>query len=430
MLKRIARALLQPSLFSRILLLTSSSIVAQLIVIVFLPIVSRLFSPAELGVAALVTAVLNFSIPVICLRYDGALPLARRSADAARLVWICVASAVVAGLAIYVAFRILQANDLLGFGILPGWTHWVILASCPGIASFAFAQAWWVRRHNTALIGVNLILRPIAHNGTRVVAGVAGGGVIGLMIAEAAMALAPLYMAFRMPWGRILQFAGPRARLLTVARQWRRFPLIEGPSTLLDSFVVFLPIPMVAMLYGPQVAGLFAIALRIGSIPIGQLGTAISNATYMAFSEAARRGDHERMISLFYRMLKRILVVGLFPMAALAVCGPILAAPILGSAWADTGIYLALLTPWLYAQLAIAPLTRVISVLQRQPLKLISDFTFLAAMILSYWIARRFELNVEQYVMFLSILMVISYSIYFAVLHWALILGPRNSSDH
>ena len=430
MLQRIRSGIFGTSLIARILFLTSSSILAQLIVIASLPLVSRLFSPAELGMAALVTAVLNFAVPVICLRYDAALPLARKAADAARLVWICLAVAGAFGTVLYLIFRVLQANDLLGFGILPDWTHWIVLAGLPGVACFALGQAWWLRWRKTALIGANLILRAAAHNGTRIAAGVTGGGIVGLMIAEAAMALSALYMAMRMPWRRICRVSGSWARLLGMARQWRRFPLIEGPSTVLNGFVVaFLPVPLVAMLYGPEAAGWFAIAVRIGSIPIGQIGSAISNATYMDFSEAARRGDYDTMRRLFYGVFRRLLVFALIPMIAFAVLAPLLAGPILGPDWAASGTYLALMTPWLYAQMVVAPLSRIVSVLQRQDLKLIYDFSSLAAALAAYFIADRLGLPVERYVLLFSLLTAVSYGIYFAVLRYALRARMRQSAQ-
>jgi O-antigen/teichoic acid export membrane protein len=419
-LKRVWNGIFGASIGSRILLLSSSSILAQSIVVASLPLVSRLFSPAELGLAALVTVALNFAIPVICLRYDGALPLARRASDAARLVWISLASAIVVSALFFLCFQILQANNLLGFGILPDWTRWIVLAACPGIAFFALGQAWWLRQRRASVIGANLILRAAVHNGVRIASGIGGGGVVGLMLAEAAMALTSLKMALHMPWRRIVLVTRGRDRLWMAARRWRRFPLIEGPSALVDSIAVFLPVPIVTMLYGIDAAGLFTIAVRIGSIPIGQIGSAVSSAAFMDFSSAARAGNIERMLSLFNKIFLRLLLAGLPAMLALAILGPVLAGPLLGAQWQESGIYLAMITPWLYVQLAVVPLSRIMSVLQRQDLKLLVDFFFLGATILSFVMARGLGLDIRQYVLVLTALMVVSYLFYFSMIRIAL----------
>lgn len=422
MRRQILKQFFGTSLLSRVLLLASSSVLAHIVTIFSLPIISRMFSPEQLGMVGLITAVITFMVPIICLRFDGALPLANRTADAGRLVWICLATAIVMGAICYGAFRVLQVNALLGFGVLPGWSHWIVLACLPGTAFFAIGQAWWLRQGRTSIIGGNLILRSLVQNGVRITLGALGLGLLGLAAAEIAMATTAFYMASQMPWRRIKTTMGSGfVHIWKLVRDWRRFPLIEGPSSILDSFVIiFLPIPLITALYGSEVAGLFAMALRIGSIPIAQIGKAIGNATYMDFSNAARRGDYNSMAQLFYRVIRRLLMFGLIPMIAFAALAPFLIGSILGADWADSGIYLALMTPWLYAQIVVVPMSRIISVLQRQDLKLLVDIVFLIATVAVYFIADALGLDDKMYIALLSISMCCSYIVYFLVLNYAI----------
>ncbi|MEM9138216.1 MAG: oligosaccharide flippase family protein [Pseudomonadota bacterium] len=408
------------SLLSRVLLLTSSTIVAQLLVILAMPIISRLFPPAELGQVALVTVFINAIQTVICLRYNSALPLAERPMDAARMVWVSLAGGIVGSLFFYGIFLILLKAEWLGFDILPDWSHWIILICMPGLIGFTLGQSWWLRRRNAGMVGASLIARAGAQNGTRIAAGAAGAGLPGLMLAEIAMTWSSVYMLIKMPWRRIRGGLKSARRLWQQACRWWRFPLIEGPSAALNSLAVFLPVPLAAALYGAEVAGWFMIAFRVGSIPIGQIGRALSHATYMDFAEAIRQQDPVRARRLFYRVIKRLALLAVIPMGLFAALGPVLAGPVLGSGWAESGVFLALMVPWLYAQLVISPVSRLMSVLQRQDLKLIFDAAALVAIFLAWLGATVLDLAPRDFILLLSGLLAVAYGVYFFVIRYAL----------
>ena len=66
-------------------------------------------------------------------------------------------------------------------------------------------------------------------------------------------------------------------------------------------------------------------------------------------------------------------MIGVVPAAAMALAGPALFAVVFGQEWAEAGLYAALLAPMYFAQLFTAPISGILSVLERQDLHLAKE---------------------------------------------------------
>ncbi|KRE91157.1 hypothetical protein ASG87_18575 [Frateuria sp. Soil773] len=204
--------------------------------------------------------------------------------------------------------------------------------------------------------------------------------------------------------------------LKVTMKRYVKFPALETPSTFVNQLAMTLPVPMIASLYGPTAAGWFGLARAMVGIPNTQIGAAVGDVFQMELARAVVEGDRARGRRLFYKMMIKLSLFGLVPMAGVMLLGPWLMPVIFGPAWREAGWIAAAIAPWLYVALIVSSLSRLLSVLQAQEYKLLYDMVAVLLFIGAFMAARHFRWSLLPMVACLSVTAVFSYLIYLAVL--------------
>ena len=166
--------------------------------------------------------------------------------------------------------------------------------------------------------------------------------------------------------------------------RFRRFGLLVAPASLLNSVSLQIPSIMLLALFGPTVGGWYLLVQRMGAIPASLVSVSVGQ---VFLGEAARVAREEpfRLPGLFRKSWRSLVAIGVGPMVALAVLGPILTPIVFGETWRDAGPYLTILAPMLFLQFAIEPVTAILVVLERQGVVIIGEL-IRAGMMVSIWL--------------------------------------------
>jgi O-antigen/teichoic acid export membrane protein len=278
-------------LYRSILLLSGGTAMAQLIGICSLPLVTRLYSPAEIGTMSLFLSFFGFWVTTIALRYEHALIIASDDAESHlvhRLSIILVFLMSLLGMPI---LWFLQHYKIFQFQLLPVWTPYIAVPILLGYGFFGVYRAWALRAGLVSLISQASIARAGAVAGTKLGFGIVGGGVLGLFVAELAGALFSIHKLIKATKQRFLSSKPPTiglAQLRQVSLKYVKSPLLDTPSAWMDALAMMLPLPMVASLYGAEAAGWFGLARMVLSLPNAQVGAAVADVFQMSLAEAIR----------------------------------------------------------------------------------------------------------------------------------------------
>ena len=415
----IDRALPPHSFVRKVGMLAGGTAAAQVIGICAMPIVTRIYSPAQIGIVSLFLAFFGYWASTLSLRYEYALLIAQDDAESHlvhRVAVIVVAVMTLLGMPL---LWLLQASNLFEFGLLPPWAPLIAGPIFLGFGLFMVSRSWALRAGLVRQITQASIARSAANAITRIGLGLAGGGVAALLVAElagACVSMAKLAAATRRHFAASRPAQFTRGRLQAVARKYSKFPLLEAPSAWLDSLASTLPLPMVASLYGAEAAGWFGLARMLVSVPNSQLGSAVADVFQMELAKAVLERDGRRAHRIFYTLLKKMALIGLLPLLAVIVLAPWLMPWVFGDQWAAAGSAAAAIAPWLYAALIVSPLSRALSVLQAQELKLIYDVSALTLLTAAYFVAQSAGLGFIEFLLAISLAKVIGYVIYAVVL--------------
>ncbi len=371
-----ARRLLPTGAFARgVGVLVGGTAGAQLLMVLAAPVLTRLYAPDDFGLLAVFTACMALFTVVAAGRYELAIPLPeddREGACLAVLGVLCVLLTSALSLIAVLAW----GSPLAALAGAPGLVPylWLLPLGVLFVGVYQVFNKWAVRSQRFAHVARTRIGQSLGTLGIQVGAsglgplGLLGGQAVGQGVGAAGLALA----ACRHPAFRRVSLAGMRRQ----AWRHRRFPLYSVWTGLFNTGSLQLaPIVLVA-LFGTQVAGLYALTLRILTMPVSLVGNAIGSV-FLANAAQARRDG--RLAALVAGLHRRLAVLGIPPMITLMIVAPEAFALLFGEPWRQAGVYAQWMLPWIYIQFQWSPLSMLASVLELQRDALLAQFGMLVA---------------------------------------------------
>ena len=417
--KSLIQKIPQDRITQSVLTLMTGTALAQVITAVATVIVTWLYEPSDLGIISIYLAFFNFWVALASWRYEGAMLICRDEEESHHLfrvgAFVVVLMAILALPALYALIFV----DVLSFSQLPLWAPVVAAISVLGFGLFMMYRSWSLRLRELKAIRRATVLRSAANAGVRISCGLVSIGTLGLFIAEVLgswAALATVRNEVKKRLGASMPVTWSAKRLGSVALGYRNFPKYEMPSVALNQFAMVLPIPMVGALYGAEAAGWFGVARLLVAIPNTQLGAAISDVFQMELADHYRNEQFEKGRLLFKAMLKKLSIIGLFPLSISLAFAPVAVPLIFGTEWSEMGVIIAIMAPWMYSAFVVSSLSRLLSVLRAQKYKLYYDSVALLMIVVTYFAAKTLTLDLYIYLSIVSLGFVFCYSVYLFIL--------------
>jgi O-antigen/teichoic acid export membrane protein len=358
-----------------VLTLVGGTGVAMAIVIASSPILTRLYLPSEYGVYSVALALLSILITITCMRYDAAIPLPERDATAADVLALALLVAVVVSLCTGAVLMVVGPSLLAVFGAMSLGPYVVLLAVGQLGGGVVSAFTWWaVRTRAFGEIAANRLAQSVALVAVQLGLGAGGLGATGLLVGDIAGRIAGSSRLARSAWHthgdaiRQVTWRGVRS----AASRYRRFPLLSMPSAVLNTFAMQLPLLLLVALFDADSGGRYALADRICSVPLTLVAGAVGQV-YVAEIARLAHGSPDAVRAGFVRATSALARLALVPATLIAVLGPVLAGPVLGPGWSETGIYMAILSPMYYLTFIAAPTGETLNILERQDLLLVRE---------------------------------------------------------
>lgn len=394
------------SYFKSIAVLASGSIIAQLITIVFTPIISRIYSPEILGVYTYTISVASIFMCVINGRYDisivtekdenNVLPLVKLSL----IVGICITILGSIGCLIYFIIRGIEAYIAI-------YIFLMLLSYAIINVLTAYNNRW--KEYKT--ISSVYIVRTAAQN--------LGGALFGLVTTTSHCLLIPYVIGqalgirrqgrpLKGKWNSILNVDYSKIKL--VAKSHKNQPLFSVPALLINSLSYSLITIFVEDLYGMYYVGQYSVSVRLLGLPLALIGGNVSKVfTERAAKEYNQYGCYTRTLTSTAIFLICIAV----PMVAiLIIYSQPLCTLFLGDQWGIAGNYIAILAPMFGVRLITSALSPALIIAEKQKNELLLQSIFIISCIMSFCITKTETLAITDFLRLISVTYTISYVIY------------------
>lgn len=358
---------------SRLIALASGSIVGQLAMIGVLPIITRIYSPADFGLLGAFSAIVMIVLPAACLRFDLAIPIPSDDRDAHALAALGFAGATLVSVVVWVTLTLYGDAMKAEYVAVFDRFGWLVPLTLWTASVFSITQYFAIRRQRFRALAIAHATRGGLGAATQVGLGFAGIGPLGLVLGQAIyMGLGSISLVYSFLSRELMGLQHLDMRFLadTIRRYWR-FPVFSMPESLLNSAASYLPMLMILWISGAEVAGLFYLAQRITSIPVGLIGGQLSRVFIGEAPMQLREGTLFRFTA---KLMSVLFLATLVPSILGVLFAPHLADAALGDEWAPLADMLVLLIPAAFLQFCVSPVSTVLHVRSRQATSLVVQF--------------------------------------------------------
>lgn len=328
-----------------VFILITSTAVTQVLVVLTSPLITRLYTPSDMGMFAVFGSVVTACGGLACLRYDLAIPQPRSSELAVNVLALSLAILAVTGLVatFVVALAGRSIADLLGVPDIAPYL-WLMPLGVVVTGAYEAFNSWFVREGGFTTMARTKFIQTSTQLGIQLGGGVLAASPWGLcagFVVGRSAGVGAFFGRFIGAHRSLLHCVKVRTVVDVAGRYWR-FPLISSWSATINAIGTSVPALMLAALYDPQVAGWYAVAEMIIGLPLGMVSSAIGQVYW---GEAARivHVDSASLPSRFKALSLR-LVVTLLPMGLIGAVLSLWVIPVLfGVSWRNAGIYAAIL---------------------------------------------------------------------------------------
>ncbi|KRU22868.1 polysaccharide biosynthesis protein [Psychrobacter piscatorii] len=399
------------TVFKGMFTLALGSSAARIIGILSIPIITRIYTPADYGLLALYISITSILVSLTTLKFSTALPLPKADALAINLLALSIF--------ILVGFLTLLSLCLFLFGeIILSWfdmseilsLRWLIVLGVGGSAFYEILSLWATRKRKYKVIAKTQFVQSLLGNGAKIILGLLSFKAVGLITGQflaQSTGLFRLIREFIDDFKKLIPFI-TKKRMMLVAGYYREFPYFRLPSQTLLQLSSNAPVLMMATLYGKEVTGQLSLAILAVSLPTGLIGQAMAKAFYAEIAVIGKR-NLNRIKTLTIDVQKRLFILGL-PLTVLVM---ILAQPIFylvfGPEWAIAGKYTTILAPFVLLQFTSNPLMQVLNIVGSQITFLIINIIRILGLGALFFFFKGYTLSPQSFVIVLSFYLCIYY---------------------
>lgn len=345
-------------LYRGVLILGSGTAVAQLIGIVSAPIITRLYTPSDLGVLAVYSSILAIFGIGATLNYELAYALPEENKDAVNLFGLCLILLCITttGFALILLFGRDLLINTFDLGSIEQYI-WFLLIGFFGMGLYSMLNYWAIRQRDYARITYTKINQGAGGSVCKILLGILSFGPVGLILGHIVSQIAGITTLARAMWRKERENLKDisLSRMESVAKGYRNFPVFNFPASIVNTVSLQLPPLMLLALYDSQVVGFYALANMLVVLP----GSLISGSMGLAYlgeaSKMVREGSRE-LRSLYVRTLKHLSVIAIPLIGIPALCAPFVVPIIFGGVWVEAGWYCWPLAVMVIVQFVVSPM--------------------------------------------------------------------------
>lgn len=381
--------------------LMSGTVLSQLLLLAFTPVLSRIYLPEAFGVMGAYLGALLVLTVIANGGFELAIMLPKAEEDAHRLTWLSMIIGAATSLLVLIVSGLGGKAFLLWVNLpeLVGW-HLILPLSLLLEAIYQACYQALNRFRSYRLLAVSRLARAIVQIAVSLALGLLGNGfeglLSGLLAGQAVGGLLLLFFYAKKPLARQVITPFSLREILQTGSAYRDFPIFAMASNGLNTAGKQLPYFFLPRLFeanglGKSMAGHFQQTQKLLSLPIGVLGVSLGSVFYERASRAKEAGG-DALSRLTLKTARTLFLLGLVPSAIVMLFGPELFRFVLGPEWETAGLYARWLMPWFYLTFVAVPLSYLVDVQRKLHVYLILNALLfigqLAALLLgSIWLS-------------------------------------------
>ncbi|CXU26551.1 type 8 capsular polysaccharide synthesis protein Cap8K [Staphylococcus aureus] len=391
-------------------LMILSSGIAQVILIITTPIITRLYSPTEFGEFTIFSNIAMILIPIINARYDLLIVNTKNDRSVNILSQISFLISLLILLILIPIFAIsawLYPNFILDFIFI------IIMLFLVSLTNI-FTNYLNKERKYKVLSLIN-VFRAGSMALLQIIFGLLALGSLGLIIGFSLSYIAGItlgYKTFKKHFNIVRDKEETKALFLENKNQL----VYSTPSILLNSLSFSVVVFFIGILYTNTEVGIYGMAIRVLGIPV----TIISLGLSKIFMQQANDYyiEYGNFRNLLLKFSSILVIVSIILYVPLYLFSEELVNILLGHSWVDAITVIKIVIPLFVIRLIVSTVSLSVIVLQKQQLELILQALFLIGTTATFVISKMLNLTFLNFVSINTVVLIVSYMIFFIALYY------------
>lgn len=358
-----------------ITVLASGTFLSQLIVILFLPILSRVYNPEEFGLYSFFLSITASIAIISTFTFERAIVLPKKSSNANLLVilscLLCILNSIIVATIIF--FFQNKLIDYFGGSIL-------LLYLVPlrvlqlglqqvldelSVRNKFYKSIATLKASNSFIVSLSQLTFNFLIK--------LNGLIIGKFLGDIILILSTFFIHIKNKTLSVKNITFKK--LLNKSLDHLVFPKFYLPQIFFNTISLNLPFIMLPLYYSLEVAGLFGMAIRILEQPIRLISSSTQSVYYQKASQMF--SNSEDIYDIFIETTSGLFKVSILPAIIIFISGPQMFSFFLGSDWYQSGVIAQILIIWLFFGFLKTPTTMTFSILSLQKIQMYVEFVLL-----------------------------------------------------
>jgi len=375
MIEKIKNSIINTEFKKNVFTLFSGTLFAQLIPVLILPILTRLFSEELFGIYFLYTSITAVLSIVITLQYEQAIVLPKKESDSINIFILTILITFLLSLLLLliIVFWAENINQLLGNRGLGIWIYFIPLSTFFTGLYQAF-NYWNNRNKSFKNIAWSKLFRSAPAGFMQLAIGFSPlkfiGLVPGLIFGQF---ISVIYYIKKINTNLFSLFSVSVLR--KCAQKYLNIPYFNTTISGLNKLSNYLPFFLLNSFYGPETVAFYGIANRVLSTPVGLIGQSIGQVFFQKATDSFNKNKNfSQLVKSTYLKLAKLAAL---PYLIAIFITPLAFEIVLGEKWTDAGLYAIILIPWLFFMFLNSPVSMIVTILNKQKKLVIYDVFFL-----------------------------------------------------
>lgn len=348
----------------------SGNLLAQLIPILIMPLLTRIYGPEDFGVYALYITGITVMAVLATGKYENALLLIKSEKALNGFAKLCICNSALVCLFIFFVMFLFSEDIVSLFSIDSSLIYYIPIGGF-SFAVFNILTIWFSRKGEFTVISLNRVLQnlfisisqsilPFVHK--------FGGAILFADVIGRAVAITFIMKRFLSKAGK----GNLKRRYLAYFKKYKKLPIYEAPAELSNIMAFQLPFILIPFYFSPYLSGLYFLVFRVVMAPVSMIGSAIGEVFRARASHMIRENGECK--SLFVKTALSLFALGIIPFLVLTLFAEDIFIFAFGENWGEAGVFASVLAPLALLRLVSAPLSYMFILREKFSLDLIVQF--------------------------------------------------------
>lgn len=359
----------QSGLRKSVLTMMAGTAMSQVIIVICMPILTRLYSPEDFGIYALFISVTGLISPLAFLKYEEVLLITKWRRTFFDASYLCVLVSLCISFILLIVI-LLGGRTLFDVKIQNVVTYIPLVVFC--LSGITLLNLWNNRHKQYKLLSGSRIFQSASVITLQVILSFYFRDYFGLLLGYVAgVVLTFLFLLYKTKY--LKQFVGFKMmdyeRVKAVSIKYKDFPIFKIPSLFFQLLNQQFPVLFLGKYYSNSNAAFYSLGQRSIQAPMGVITGSISLVFRQQISEDYSKGKD--ITVTFTKIFKKLALYNIPIFLIVLFFSPFLFSFIYGEKWRIAGEFVQILTPMLFLANIVSPLSFIFILREKQKMELL-----------------------------------------------------------